>query len=101
MGCHSHLFHRPTGKQGFLKIEMTYNNDNIYSAVIPGEEIFEPRIDYYFEATDTSGNTLSKGSASSPLAVSVVAAILPQVAAGGGAIADGNTTITVTGPASP
>jgi len=110
-------------------------------------------MDYYFEATDLSGNAISKGSSSSPLAVSVVAAILPQVDApkeepvildipsagkpfalttkavlkkpwykkwwvwtivavagaaasggggsGGGDNADGNTTITVTGPAPP
>jgi len=71
----ANLFYRPAGKEGFLKIKMTASSDDIYSAVISGEEVFEPRMDYYFEATDRSGNTMSKGSISSPLAVSVVAAI--------------------------
>jgi len=71
----ANLFYRPAGKEGFLKIKMTARSDDIYSAVISGEDVFEPRMDYYFEATDRSGNTMSKGSISSPLAVSVVAAI--------------------------
>ena len=71
----ANLFYRPAGKEGFLKIKMTARSNDIYSAVIPGEAVFEPRMDYYFEATETSGNTKRKGSMQFPLTVSVVAAI--------------------------
>jgi hypothetical protein len=41
----ANLFYRPAGKEGFLKITMTARSDDIYSAVISGEEVFEPRMD--------------------------------------------------------
>ncbi|MGB9613033.1 MAG: hypothetical protein ACPL4K_02495, partial [Candidatus Margulisiibacteriota bacterium] len=49
------LFYRSMGQPAWNPINMTQNN-NIYSATIPGSSVSFPKLEYYLQAQDSSSN---------------------------------------------
>jgi len=68
------LFYRRIGDIPYNRISMeNLTGTEIYEAILPGETMIAPGIEYYIEAKDTSGNTLLRGFSFEPLAITLVA----------------------------
>lgn len=65
------FFRSGEGSESYMKIPMQSDGENRYTALIPGPRVVSPLVEYYIQASDISGNTAYRGSASSPLRISV------------------------------
>ncbi len=64
------LFFRPDGNERFLRIQMRpTKTKNIYAASLP--QLDSNKMEYYIQATDTSGNKVLKGKQFIPLVATV------------------------------
>jgi len=68
------LFYRTKGTQSYKRKPMVSQGKDVYTAIISGDEMQPPGIEYYIQATDTSGNNLLHGYSFSPLVVAVTGA---------------------------
>ncbi|HEY7774659.1 MAG TPA: hypothetical protein VIC26_15855 [Marinagarivorans sp.] len=80
------LHYREPGTRDFIPIEMrSLDGSSHYEAVIVGQNVRMAGLEYFFEATDSAGNTLEMyGSNGEPFMVSVAQ---PDVALNNGALA--------------
>ena len=69
------LFYRPLGYPEYSSINMELIANHLYSAAIPREEVQEPGIEYYIQASDEAGNMVMRGFSFSPLIVTVTPAL--------------------------
>lgn len=67
-----HLFYRRSGTNAYSRIPMQSQEQNIYSATLFKEAVTLPALEYYIQATDSSGNISFKGFSTSPLTVLLV-----------------------------
>jgi hypothetical protein len=67
------LFYRTVGAKDYKRKPMLNQGNDIYAATLDADEIREPGIEYYIQATDTAGNNLLHGYSFSPLVISVAA----------------------------
>jgi hypothetical protein len=74
------LFYRSVGSKDYKRKPMKTQESDIYSAVIDADEMRTPGIEYYIQATDSSGNNLLHGYSFSPLLVTVSASAAATVA---------------------
>ncbi|MFV2055233.1 MAG: hypothetical protein ACC707_02155 [Thiohalomonadales bacterium] len=82
------LFYRTTGSIDYKRIAMTKGEDSdSYFVRLGYEDVQEPGIEYYIQATDLAGNTLLYGYSFSPLVVGVGPVSMP-----------GSSTIAATEP---
>ena len=71
------LFYRTMGKEEYSSINMEKQPEGVYAASIPTEEIAEPGVEYYIQASDPAGNIALRGFSFSPLTVTVIP-VLPD-----------------------
>lgn len=65
------LFYRTVGAKSYKRKPMVKQGGDIYTATLSGDDMQAPGIEYYIQATDTSGNNLLHGYSFSPLVVNV------------------------------
>ena len=65
------LFYRTIGDKSYKRKAMISSGADTYSATLDSEAMIAPGIEYYIQATDTSGNNLLHGYSFSPLTVNV------------------------------
>jgi len=68
------LYYRTYGNEPYSSINMESIWQGDYSAVIPKEDIAEPGLEYYIQASDLNGNTSQHAFPFSPLRIEVVVA---------------------------
>jgi len=66
------LYYRSGGVGEYQAVLMKAAGDDKYEVSIPAEQVQQPNVEYYIEASDTAGNTVSRGGRFFPLTVSVV-----------------------------
>jgi hypothetical protein len=69
------LFYRTMGKEEYSSINMERKPQGSYSASIPTEEVAEPGVEYYIQASDQAGNIALRGFSFSPLTVTVTSPV--------------------------
>ena len=70
------LYYRPMGNVEYFNLTMKKEENNVYSATIPADDVIEPGIEYYIQASDKAGNMVLRGFSFSPLTV-MVEPVLP------------------------
>jgi len=89
------LSYRHLGAADYERVIMTHTTDSTYEAVFDASKVVPPSVEYYIEASDTSGNTALRGFAFSPLTVQVS----PKAASVSSfALSTGNTETKVSKP---
>ncbi len=58
-------------KERFTELNMALSEGDIYAVTIPGKYVVGSALEYYIQASDTSGNTAYRGNESAPLTVSI------------------------------
>lgn len=76
------LFYRAVGEESYKRVQMRrIGTTDMYMATVAADEVREPGVEYYIQASDTAGNSLLHGYSFSPLRVGVAAAMAPVAAA--------------------
>src|SRR3990172_2490909 len=70
------LYYRPMGNAEYFNLTMKKEENNVYSATIPADDVIEPGIEYYIQVSDKAGNMVLRGFSFSPLTV-MVEPVLP------------------------
>ena len=65
------LFYRAQGNTEYFSVNMALQGDDIYQAVIPQDDVVEPGLEYYIQASDTAGNVVLRGFSFEPLIITV------------------------------
>ncbi|MFQ5589322.1 MAG: hypothetical protein ACE5F7_10835, partial [Nitrospiria bacterium] len=71
------LYYRVRGAARYSSTNMTPTGKGGYAAVVPREDISEPGIEYYIQASDEAGNIAQRAFPFSPLTIDVAAAPAP------------------------
>jgi len=75
------LFYRLKGKPDYSSLTMNSQSVGIYVVIIPEDNVKEPGVEYYIQATDRAGNIVYKGVSSEPIIINVIAAPVPPMIA--------------------
>jgi len=73
------LFYRNSGAKEFrsLAMRLSETDNDVYVIEIPGQDISPPKLEYYIQATDVSGNTVLRGGRLFPLSAAVESDFIP------------------------
>jgi len=76
------LFYRNEGAKEFrsLAMRLSESQNDVYVIEIPAQDINPPKLEYYIQATDVSGNTVLRGGRLFPLSVAVESDFVPLAA---------------------
>jgi len=89
------LFYRTVGAKEFrsLAMRLSENDNSVYEVEIPAADISPPKLEYYIQATDVSGNTVLRGGRLFPLSAAVESDFIPlaPTTAAAGEANDDNT----------
>ncbi|TAK00891.1 MAG: hypothetical protein EPO39_15175 [Candidatus Manganitrophaceae bacterium] len=69
------LFYRTIGTEAYSSINMERLQQGTFSTSIPTQDIAEPGVEYYIQASDKAGNIALRGFSFSPLTVTVTPAL--------------------------
>ena len=72
------LYYRSVGNVEYFSLKMTPLEGDAYTAIIPREDVLEPGMEYYVQASDKAGNVVLRGFSFEPLVVTV-APVLPTM----------------------
>lgn len=61
------LFYRPQGGSDYASIHMNAIGQDRYTAAVPQDQVSEPGLEYYIQASDEAGNMVMRGFSFSPL----------------------------------
>lgn len=67
------LFYRTLGGQRYVRVPMLLKGKDRYLFTLPGRMVQGPGIEYYLQASDKAGNTVTRGTPSFPREIQVVA----------------------------
>lgn len=84
------LFYRDAGAKEYrsLAMRLSETDDNVFVIEIPGQDIHPPKLEYYIQATDVSGNTVLRGGRLFPLSANVEGGFVPLAPTVAGTTAD-------------
>ena len=71
------LYYRVMGNMEYFSARMNQATGDVYSAAIPVEDVMEPGVEYYIQASDKAGNVALRGFSFSPLVISVAPVLMP------------------------
>lgn len=95
------LFYRNAGAKEFrsLAMRISETDKDVFVIEIPAEDINPPKLEYYIQATDVSGNTVLRGGRLFPLSVAVESDFVPLAAstalAAAGSAGESNKGLTL------
>ena len=68
------LYYRTEGMTSYRTLEMGLDSESgQFTAIIPGDEVVTSSLEYYIQATDVNGNTVTRGGRNFPLSIALVA----------------------------
>lgn len=68
------LFYRTDGMENYRTLEMGLDgSESRFTAVIPGAEVQTSKLEYYIQAVDVNGNTVTRGGRNFPLNIALSA----------------------------
>jgi len=65
------VFYRNAGEKNYRQIGLSALGADLYQVTLPLEHVAGNELDYYFQATDSAGNTVLRGTNISPLRLSL------------------------------